>query len=38
MFVIKNRDYIQSHYNDYRNTFHFACHQWYEYNNPGILT
>ena len=19
-------------------TFHFACRQWYSYNNPGILT
>ena len=20
------------------NPFHFACRQWYSYNNPGILT
>ena len=33
-----NRDYIQTHCNDYRNTFHFACRQWYSYNNPHILT
>ena len=33
-----NRDYIRNHCNDYRNTFHFACRQWYSYNNPGILT
>ena len=40
-FFIKishNRDYIQTHCNDRRNTFHFACRQWYSYNNPGILT
>ena len=36
--LLKNRDYIQTHCNDYRNTFHFACRQWYLYNNPGILT
>ena len=32
--LLKNRDYIQTHCNDYRNTFHFACCQWYSYNNP----
>ena len=32
------RDYIQTHCNDLRNTFHFACRQWYSYNNPHILT
>ena len=40
-FFIKishNRDYIQTHCNDRRNTFHFACRQWYSYNNPGIIT
>ena len=40
-FFIKishNRDYIQTHCNDRRNTFHFACRQWYSYINPGILT
>ena len=40
-FFIKishNRDYIQTHCNDRRNPFHFACRQWYSYNNPGILT
>ena len=35
--LLKNRDYIQTHCNDRRNTFHFACRQWYSYNNPGIL-
>ena len=35
---LKNRDYIQSFCYDRRNTFHFACRQWYSYNNPGILT
>ena len=34
----QNRDYIQTHCNDRRNTFQFACHQWYNHNNPGILT
>ena len=34
----KNHDYIQTHCNNHRNTFHFACRQWYSYNNPGILT
>ena len=34
----QNRDYIQTFCNDRRNTFHFACRQWYLYNNPGILT
>ena len=40
-FFIKksqNRDYIQTFCNNRRNTFHFACRQWYSYNNPGILT
>ena len=36
--LAQNRDYIQTHCNDRRNTFHFACHQWYNHNNPGILT
>ena len=36
--LLKNRDYIQTHCNDRRNTFHFACRQWYSYNNPHILT
>ena len=34
----RNRDYIQTHYSDINNPFHFACRQWYSYNNPGILT
>ena len=36
--LLKNRHYIQTHCNNRRNTFHFACRQWYSYNNPGILT
>ena len=36
--LAQNRDYIQTHCNDRRNLFHFACRQWYSYNNPGILT
>ena len=38
MNLLKNRDYIRTHCNNRRNPFHFACHQWYKYNNPGILT
>ena len=37
LFFIKisqNRDYIQTHCNNRRNSFHFACRQWYSYNNP----
>ena len=34
----RNPDYIQTYCNDRRNPFHFACRQWYSYNNPGILT
>ena len=37
-----NRDYIRTFCNDRRNPFHFACRQWYLYNNPqnrcSILT
>ena len=36
--LLKNPDYIETHCNNRRNTFHFACRQWYSYNNPGILT
>ena len=36
--ISQNRDYIQTYCNDRRNSFDFACHQWYSYNNPGILT
>ena len=40
-FFIKishNHDYIQTFCNDRRNPFHFACRQWYSYNNLGIIT
>ena len=30
----KNPEYIQTFCNDRRNPFHFACRQWYSYNNP----
>ena len=30
----QNRDYIQTFCNDTRNPVHFACRQWYLYNNP----
>ena len=33
----RNRDYIQTHCNNRRNPFHFACRQWYSYNNPHIM-
>ena len=36
--ISHNRDYIQTHCNDRRNPFHFACRQWFSYKNPGILT
>ena len=36
--IAQNRDYIQTFWNDRRNTFDFACRQWYSYNNPHILT
>ena len=36
--LAQNRDYIQTHCNDINNPFHFACRQWFLYNNPGILT
>ena len=36
--ISQKRDYIQFFCNDRRNLFHFACHQWYSYNNPRILT
>ena len=32
--LLKNRDYIQTHCNDLNIPFHFACRQWYSYNNP----
>ena len=32
--ISQNRDYIQTHCNDRRNSFHFACRQWYSYKNP----
>ena len=36
--ISQNCNYIQTHCNDRRNPFHFACRQWYSYNNPGIIT
>ena len=35
--ISQNRDYIQTFCNDRRNTFRFACRQWYSYNNPQIM-
>ena len=36
--ILHNHVYIQTHCNDRRNTFQFACPQCYSYNIPGILT
>ena len=36
--LLKNPDYIQTHCNNQRNPFHFACQRWYSYHNQGILT
>ena len=36
--ISQNHNYIQTHCNDRRSPFLFACRQWYSYNNPGILT
>ena len=36
--LAQNRDYIQTHCNDINNPFHFACRQWFLYNNPVIPT
>ena len=35
--ISKNRDYIQIYCNDRRRSFHFACRQWYSYNNPQTM-
>ena len=32
--ISQNHDYIQTHCNNRRNPFDFACRQWYSYNNP----
>ena len=32
--ISQNRDYIQTFCNNRRKPFHFACRQWYLYNNP----
>ena len=35
--ISKNHNYIETFCNDRRNTFHFACRQWFSYNNPQIM-
>ena len=35
--IFHNRDSIQTFCNDRRNTFHFACRQWYSYNNSTMM-
>ena len=32
--ISQNREYIQTHCINRNNLLHFACRQWYEYNNP----
>ena len=32
--ISQNRDYIQTFCNEHRNSFHFACRQWYSKINP----
>ena len=32
--ISQNHDFIQTYFNDRRNSFHFACRQWYSHNNP----
>ena len=32
--LAQNRDFIQTHCNDRRNPFLFACRRWYLYKNP----
>ena len=32
--ISQNKEFIQTHCNDRRNTFHFACRQGYSYKNP----
>ena len=32
--ISQNRDYVENFGNDRRNPFHFACRQWYLYNDP----
>ena len=32
--ISQNCDYIQTFCNHRRNSFHFACRQWYSYNIP----
>ena len=32
--ISQNKEYIRTHCNDLNNPFHFACRQWYLYNNP----
>ena len=38
MNLLKNDNYIQTHFDDPNKPFHFGCHQWYQYKNQGILT
>ena len=35
--LFQNRDYIQTHCNNRRNPFHFACRQWYSYINSTMM-
>ena len=35
--ISKNRDYLQTHCDDRRNPFHFACRHWFLYNIPQMI-
>ena len=35
--LFHTRDYIQTHCNNRRNTFHFAYHQWYSNTNNSLI-
>ena len=35
--ILHNHDFIQTYCNNRRNTFHFACRQWYSYNNSTMM-
>ena len=35
--ISQNLQYIQTHCKNLNNPFHFACRQWYLYNNPQFL-
>ena len=32
--ISQNKEFMQTHCNDRKNPFHFACSKWYIYDNP----